>query len=39
MPRVGIWIQHLPSWYDEPNTASVHVISRNVREIILTPGL
>lgn len=33
LPTVGIWIGHLPSWYDEPKPASVHVISRNVREM------
>jgi hypothetical protein len=32
LPTVGIWIQHLPSWYDEPKAASLHVIGRNVRE-------
>ena len=32
LPTVGIWIEHLPSWYDEPKDASVHVISRNIRE-------
>jgi hypothetical protein len=32
LPTVGIWIEHLPSWYDEPKAASRHVISRNVRD-------
>jgi hypothetical protein len=32
LPTVGIWIEHLPSWYDEPNAASRHVVSRNVRD-------
>jgi hypothetical protein len=32
LPVVGLWIEHLPSWYDEPRADSVHVISRNVRE-------
>jgi hypothetical protein len=32
VPTVGIWIEHLPAWFDEPNTCSVHVVSRNVRE-------
>jgi ADP-heptose:LPS heptosyltransferase len=32
LPTVGIWIEHLPSWYDEPKAASRHVISRNIRD-------
>lgn len=32
LPTVGIWIEHLPSWYDEPKTASLHVIGRNIHE-------
>jgi hypothetical protein len=32
VPTVGIWIEHLPAWFDEPNACSVHVVSRNVRE-------
>jgi hypothetical protein len=40
LPTVGIWIEHLPSWYDEPKAASRHVISRNVRDcgLDLRPG-
>lgn len=30
LPVVGIWLAHMPSWYDEPKQASIHVISRNV---------
>jgi len=32
LPVVGIWTEHLPSWYDEPKEASIHVVSRNVRD-------
>jgi hypothetical protein len=39
LPTVGIWIQHLPSWYEEPKAASVHVIARNARNsLIRYPG-
>jgi hypothetical protein len=39
-PTVGIWTEHLPSWFDEPNSSSVHLISRNVRdrELHTRPG-
>ena len=32
LPVVGIWIEHFPSWYDEPKTESLHLISRNLAE-------
>jgi hypothetical protein len=32
VPTVGLWIEHFPSWYDEPKSASIHVVSRNVRD-------
>ena len=32
LPTVGLWIEHVPSWYEEPKAASVHVIGRHVRE-------
>jgi hypothetical protein len=32
LPSVGIWIAHYPSWYDEPKEASIHVLSRNIRD-------
>jgi hypothetical protein len=32
LPSVGIWIAHYPSWYDEPKDASIHVLSRNIRD-------
>ncbi len=32
LPTVGVWLEHLPSWYDEPKDASIHVVSRNVRD-------
>ena len=30
LPTVGIWIEHLPAWYDEPKSTSIHVIGRSV---------
>jgi hypothetical protein len=30
LPTVGIWIEHLPAWYDEPKSDSIHVIGRSV---------
>lgn len=35
LPAVGIWIEHLPSWFEEPRDGAVHVISRNVRDSAL----
>jgi hypothetical protein len=32
LPVVGIWTEHLPSWFDEPKADSVHVVSRNLRD-------
>ena len=32
LPTVGIWMEHLPSWFDEPKTASLHLVSRNLRD-------
>lgn len=32
LPVVGLWIEHVPSWYEEPRPGAVHLISRNVRE-------
>jgi hypothetical protein len=29
LPTVGIWTEHLPSWFDEPKAASIHVVSKN----------
>lgn len=26
LPTIGIWIEHLPSWYDEPRDGLAHVI-------------
>ncbi len=31
-PTVGLWIEHLPSWYDEPKSDSIHIISKNVAD-------
>lgn len=32
LPSVGVWISHCPSWYDEPKDASIHVLSRNLKD-------
>jgi hypothetical protein len=32
LPVVGIWIEHFPSWYDEPKAESIHLISRNLAD-------
>ncbi len=31
-PIVGLWLAHLPEWYDEPNPDAVHLIGDLVRE-------
>lgn len=31
IPVVGIWLAHLPEWYDEPNEHAVHLIGDEVR--------
>jgi hypothetical protein len=33
LPCVGIWLEHFPSWYDEPKDSSIHIISRNVSDL------
>ena len=33
LPVVGLWIEHFPSWYDEPKAESIHLISRNLAEM------
>lgn len=40
LPTVGLWIEHFPSWYDEPKSAAIQVLSRNISEARLTdrPG-
>jgi hypothetical protein len=30
LPTVGVWLEHLPCWYDEPRPNSMHLISRDV---------
>jgi hypothetical protein len=30
-PVVGIWTEHIPSWYDEPKPASIHLMSNNLK--------
>lgn len=32
LPTVGIWLEHHPSWYDEPKANSIHLVSRRVRD-------
>jgi len=31
LPTVGIWLTHLPNWYDEPKQSSIHLIGQEVR--------
>ncbi len=31
-PIVGLWLAHLPEWYDEPNRDAMHLIGSLVRE-------
>ncbi len=31
-PIVGVWLAHLPEWYDEPNPDATHLIGSYVRE-------
>jgi hypothetical protein len=32
VPIVGVWLAHHPDWYDEPNSAAIHLIGRYVRD-------
>ena len=32
VPIVGLWLAHLPEWYDEPNPGATHLIGSYVRE-------
>jgi hypothetical protein len=32
IPTVGLWLAHHPDWYDEPNSAAIHLIGRRVRD-------
>ena len=32
LPTVGVWIEHWPSWYDEPRADAIHVLSRFLTE-------
>jgi hypothetical protein len=32
VPVVGLWMAHHPDWYDEPNSAAIHVVGRYVRD-------
>lgn len=39
LPTVGIWLKHLPSWYDEPRDGLVHVIGqRAAARLDVLPG-
>lgn len=39
LPTVGIWLEHLPSWYDEPRDGLTHVIgSQAAAQIGQLPG-
>lgn len=40
LPTVGLWIEHMPCWYDEPKEISRHLVSRNVvdRGFLKRPG-
>lgn len=31
-PIVGLWLAHLPEWYDEPNPGAIHIIGSYIRE-------
>jgi len=33
LPTVGVWIAHLPSWYNEPGQSAIHLISRNISDL------
>jgi hypothetical protein len=30
LATVGLWTEHMPSWFDEPKEESIHLVSRNV---------
>lgn len=32
IPTIGLWLAHLPEWYDEPNANATHIIGSAVRE-------
>jgi len=39
LPTVGVWIEHMPNWYDEPKSASIHLLGRTVIERLASaPG-
>lgn len=33
LPTIGLWLEHMPSWYVEPKEAAIHIISRNVHDL------
>jgi hypothetical protein len=32
LPTIGLWMTHLPVWYDEPKDSARHLLSRNVAD-------
>jgi hypothetical protein len=38
LPTVGIWIEHLPSWYDEPRDGLTHVIGSKPAAFLTDPS-
>jgi hypothetical protein len=34
LPTIGLWIEHLPTWYEEPKEAAIHLIGRNAQRKI-----
>jgi hypothetical protein len=30
LPTVGIWLQHAPTWYDEPKSCSIHLLGSEI---------
>lgn len=37
-PTIGLWIEHFPSWYDEPKKTSVHLVGRDLEKNRTSPG-
>lgn len=38
LPTVGVWLEHLPSWYDEPRAGLLHVIGSHAAQRLGAPG-
>lgn len=30
LPTVGIWLQHMPNWYEEPRSGAVHILGKSL---------